>query len=691
MRSFLLFLFLLLCIQNSASAQLYFKNDAPFTIWVAIGYYIPSSDEWHSKGWYKLDDNAKTNVFDYNLSYNRYYYYYAYDSDGNKWGGSDNCSDCSKFLIDPTDKFTLDRDGSSSGYEWKNFRQIDAGGSSSYTLTLTAEDRCYWGDCENGNGKYKWHTQSKTYTGDWRNGQRSGHGVCEYGKFHKSYAGCSYEGTWRYNTWETGTLKCGDGYSATGSWQNEQLNGKVVIIYSNGDKYDGDFKDNEAYGYGEMYWYEKDRTYKGYWVKNNREGQGTGIYGPKHASLANCRYEGLWENNTWKRGTLVYADGSKYIGDFSDIKRHGQGKLYDAYGTLVKSGEWVNDKLVFSDQAEPVITWDAPNASNQRVASNTFTIKACVQSPGDLGKVQVLVNGRAIDLQRGWSVEENCTYYVNQKIQLNSGRNDIYISATNSKGTTKSDLRTIYSETAAPPAPITARYFALLIGVNEYKDLGIQDLENPINDTERLKNVLTRNYNFAPAQVYHLKNPTKKEIIDKLEALEKELRVDDYLLLFYSGHGKMQGEEGYWLPADAQVGTSYLWLSSSELNTHIQRFKSKHVLLIADACYSGAFVMRDIEDLPATFDSRSCEIQEGKQSRCAMTSGAKSTVPDKSVFLKYLVRQLEDNPYSCISAEQLYMEIKDPVISNSPNNQIPQFGDIPRTGHEGGNFIFKKN
>ena len=693
MRPFFLFLFLSLLLSKDLCAQLYFVNNAPFTVWVAIGYYVPDSEEWYAEGWYKLDDNAKTKLFDYNLSYNRYYYYYAYDLDGNVWGGGDNCSECGTFLIDPDDVFTLNSSGSKGQYEKKKFRRVDAGGSSTHTVTLNAIDQCVYGDCENGTGKYKWYDQSKTYNGSWRGGLRSGYGTCTYGRYHKSYSGCVFEGNWRNNTWDSGTLKCSSGYEATGNWRNNKLTGKVVIVHDNGNRYEGNFEDNEANGYGEMDWKDKDKTYKGYWINGSREGEGRSTYGPSHASLANCRFEGYWENNNWKKGTLVYADGSKYVGDFVDIKRHGQGKLYDANGTLLKSGEWMNDKLVFSDVSEPVITWDVPTASDMRVATAAFTIKACVQSPGDLSTVRITVNGSEQVLERGWSVEENCTYYVDSKINLRQGRNEIYISATNSKGTTKSDLRTIYYEGAGPsPSPATAaRYFALLIGVDDYNDLSITDLQNPVKDTERLKSVLTASYNFRPNQVYQLKNPTKKSIIDKLEALEKELREDDYLLIFYSGHGKMQGDEGYWLPSDAQVGTSYLWFSSSELNTHIQRFKSRHVLLIADACYSGAFVMRDIEDLPTAFDSRSCEIQEGKQSRCAMTSGAKSTVPDKSVFLNYLIKELEENPFSCISAEQIYMEIKTPVISNSPNHQIPQFGDIPRTGHEGGNFIFKKN
>ncbi|MCB0844668.1 MAG: DUF1036 domain-containing protein, partial [Bacteroidetes bacterium] len=89
----LLIIFLFVLARENLFGQLYFKNEAPFTVWVAVGYYIPSTGEWYSKGWYKLDDNATTNIFDFDLSYNQYYYYYAYDQDGNYWEGG-NCNNC---------------------------------------------------------------------------------------------------------------------------------------------------------------------------------------------------------------------------------------------------------------------------------------------------------------------------------------------------------------------------------------------------------------------------------------------------------------------------------------------------------------------------------------------------------------------------------------------------------------------
>lgn len=79
-------------------------------------------------------------------------------------------------------------------------------------------------------------------------------------------------------------------------------------------------------------------------------------------------------------------------------------------------------------------------------------------------------------------------------------------------------------------------------------------------------------------------------------------------------------------------------------------------------------------------------------SRKAMTSGALKTVPDESVFIKYLIKNLQNNDQPLISAEELCRSFKIAVINNSSNGQVPQYGAIGQVGDEGGDFVFvRKN
>ena len=71
-----------------------------------------------------------------------------------------------------------------------------------------------------------------------------------------------------------------------------------------------------------------------------------------------------------------------------------------------------------------------------------------------------------------------------------------------------------------------------------------------------------------------------------------------------------------------------------------------------------------------------------------MTSGTLTEVPDRSVFLEYLVKQLEENTNPFVPADQLFSNFRISVINNSPNT--PQYGVIFEAGDEGGEFIFAR-
>jgi len=61
-------------------------------------------------------------------------------------------------------------------------------------------------------------------------------------------------------------------------------------------------------------------------------------------------------------------------------------------------------------------------------------------------------------------------------------------------------------------------------------------------------------------------------------------------------------------------------------------------------------------------------------------------VPDKSVFIEYLIKRLDSNKKKYLASEQLYSSMREAIINNSPN--IPQYGTIQNVGDEGGDFIF---
>ncbi len=327
----------------------------------------------------------------------------------------------------------------------------------------------------------------------------------------------------------------------------------------------------------------------------------------------------------------------------------------------------------------PTITWDYPYNSFVSSTEPTYEIKACIHSKAAISGIKVLVNGKSFT-SRGFGVEDDCTESVQQKVNLQSGKNTIEIQVTNSAGTATSEKRVIEYKSQGG-----GNYHALLIGVENYNDFSINDLEKPIDDAEKLAEILTTKYTFAKGDVHVLRNPTKDDILNKLIYLQERLGEKDNLLVFYSGHGMVKNEIGYWLPSNAKKDSRSNWFSNSELRDYVNSIKTKHTLVIADACFSGSIFTGGYRDVTEF----ACQEMEKIPSRRAMTSGANTVVPDNSVFFKYLIKKLDENNSSCLSAETLYSKVKPAVIYNSPNNHIPQFGVMPQTGDEGGNFIFR--
>jgi len=243
----------------------------------------------------------------------------------------------------------------------------------------------------------------------------------------------------------------------------------------------------------------------------------------------------------------------------------------------------------------------------------------------------------------------------------------------------------IFDEATMHQLEYTKNY-CLVIGVQDYNDTRIASLDNPIHDCQKMVNVLTEHYTFYQENVTFLRNPTHQELIQAFDDITSKIKRTDNLLIFYAGHGifDKELEKGYWLPANANKDNRANWFPNSLLKDYISGIKSKHTLLISDACFSGSiFKTRDAFQNPQTLK----ELAKLK-SRKAITSGAMSTVPDKSVFVKYLIQRLEENTNKTMLAEELFTSFRIAVINNSPNSQIPLYGDIKDTGDEGGDFIF---
>ena len=234
----------------------------------------------------------------------------------------------------------------------------------------------------------------------------------------------------------------------------------------------------------------------------------------------------------------------------------------------------------------------------------------------------------------------------------------------------------------------TPKYHALIIGISAYQHegFGLTNLEMPIVYAERLVSALTAQYGFEIQNIVYLKNPTQKDILNQLERLKGIINENDNLLIFYAGHGVYDNSKGFgfWLPSDAKTNIRTAWISNQTIASYINIIKSKHTLLISDACFSGSLLRSRTSSSPQL---RFYDAYKNK-SRKALTSGNVSKVPDKSIFLETLLKSLEENKDAFLSASALYSKIYEPIITTSSTK--PQFGIVQDAKDEGGEFVFIK-
>jgi hypothetical protein len=246
------------------------------------------------------------------------------------------------------------------------------------------------------------------------------------------------------------------------------------------------------------------------------------------------------------------------------------------------------------------------------------------------------------------------------------------------------------SVSAAESGDFTGDYHALFIAVDNYESKVWTSLRNPVNDAKALQTVLKNKYGFVQTTTLFNEQATRVKILETVDKITAELKAEDKLLIFYSGHGIVIGEDGYWVPFEAKSQERYELLPTNEIKTALGKSPSKHILLMIDACFSST-ILKSAEAYPNDGQTTYYERMESLASRQAITAGGLEPVADgegeNSIFVKYILKFLQKNEQKQIDAAELFELIKYPIVANSPNT--PQFGHIQNTGHEGGQFVFR--
>lgn len=233
--------------------------------------------------------------------------------------------------------------------------------------------------------------------------------------------------------------------------------------------------------------------------------------------------------------------------------------------------------------------------------------------------------------------------------------------------------------------------YALLIGNDIYQNL--TNLENPSKDINRVGEILEKKFGY---NVKKLKDASRKDITKSLNEYVKNLKENDNFILYYSGHGDENTDEGFWLPVDADTDDDTNWIANSYITRKLRQIKAKNILIIADSCYSGTLTRGlSLDNTDLNSDQELLKLYKNNKTRVVISSGGEKPVLDgggngHSVFARSLITELE-NRSDIFTATNLFTGFNERVTKNSSAlglPQIPRFADIPNSGHEDMDFIF---
>ncbi len=152
---------------------------------------------------------------------------------------------------------------------------------------------------------------------------------------------------------------------------------------------------------------------------------------------------------------------------------------------------------------------------------------------------------------------------------------------------------------------MVVRYRALLIGNSTYPadEHNLQQLRGPIKDIAAVNRALIDKDTglFADADVTLLPEVTSTRAIRALGKFFAGADRDDVLLMYFSGHGKLDQNGRLHLCMQDTETTDLL--STAVSNVRINEFadasRARNIVLILDCCYAGAFRGADLGDAVA--------------------------------------------------------------------------------------------
>lgn len=255
------------------------------------------------------------------------------------------------------------------------------------------------------------------------------------------------------------------------------------------------------------------------------------------------------------------------------------------------------------------------------------------------------------------------------------------------------------ADTAAKAAanwlPLPGKRHALVIANQQYRHW--LKLDTPHADARAVAALLKQRFGF---EVTVLQDVTRQQLLAALGRLRQQVGPQDQVVVYYAGHGQMDNvtARGYWIPVDGDEKDIAQWVSVIDVTDQLSAMSARHVLVIADSCYSGTLTRSLVPtvDQALTLAQRIAPLQQlsRQRARVAMTSGGLEPVVDGgSVDHSLFARSLLDvlgQVKSPVAAQELHTAVSARFAHLARRLRIeqqPQYAPIGFAGHEAGDFV----
>jgi len=363
---------------------------------------------------------------------------------------------------------------------------------------------------------------------------------------------------------------------------------------------------------------------------------------------------------------------------------------YTAAKSISATVQEVNKKILLAkdvvriNTTPPLVVLDSPSQtftsrgqyiSAKITKKHTIYVKGTAKAPSGISSIKV--NGVAIN--------NNADSAGLFETYISDTSSAIHIQALSKKNVltdTSFLLARATSIADIPSLNSTDNYYAIFIANTEYAGGKWHRLESTITEAEEFKKLLIDEYSFPPENIDTVYNKPKSEIMRAINNRLKNLSENDNVLIFYGGHGDKDDQTGtaFWVPVN--TNEQYDYISNQDVDLAISKTSAKHVLIMADACFSS--LMRSGDEEPVVTNT----LPMLTSSRQLLTSGNAETVPGVSVFIPTIISTLKVNPSPYISAVELWHGIFDGVRNGS--HKEPILKELQVLNSNGGQFYFKR-